>query len=400
MSYIENKIKVFLSIFILIFFCLPKNQNLFGTFYNVILSVRIIGFFWALYLIFTERLYEQKNMYPIFLFALWNVFSSFINKNEMTESIYIFILIFSSSYIVCYLMIKLGFKCVEIIGIIFSIFLIIQGISALIGGFGLYDDGNDGLYVNYFLGLRVSISNILIFDFIISILCLRYGSKKLSIIYILGLVSGIYFAYYASVSTAIMTFYLFFAIFILSYFIKNNSVWAIIFYVFFLTCLLFVLSSGKLFNLDFFLLNILNEDITFNGRTLLWSQGIENLKDINVVVGYGNNHDYVFVLGSGWSVSTLHSQYLDILFRNGIIGLFLYFIMIRNTYVNSLKQSNHLLKSLVISMILTMCISTIPSSNYQWVYLYMTLVIINFYNIENKNVYVSEAIEREKIYLL
>ena len=74
--------------------------------------------------------------------------------------------IFAACVITVHIMKLRGFQGVETIAKLFAILLILQAVSALVGGFGSYVDGNMITITNYFFRDRVNFNRIFILSLI------------------------------------------------------------------------------------------------------------------------------------------------------------------------------------------------------------------------------------------
>ncbi len=82
----------------------------------------------------------------------------------------------------------------------------------------------------------------------------------------------------------------------------------------------------KLPGVEQFVVGVLQRDMTFSGRTIIWDQVLANLSS-NIFYGHGLNVQ----IPVGWNVGYVthcHNAYLDITYRAGIIGLILFIALI------------------------------------------------------------------------
>lgn len=80
--------------------------------------------------------------------------------------------------------------------------------------------------------------------------------------------------------------------------------------------------------------DILHKDMTFTSRLTIWNNAINAIKE-NLLIGYGimNTNDIIGILGQFpgfiWAGAThCHCEYLQIFFQGGIIGFFMYIVLI------------------------------------------------------------------------
>lgn len=100
---------------------------------------------------------------------------------------------------------------------------------------------------------------------------------------------------------------------------------------------------------SFLIVNILHEEITFNGRTLIWDCVFEQMKYHNVFIGYGiknyGNKDIKMTAQNQYGDYLLtdrqaHNQFLSVLYFNGIIGLLSYILLMILPAFNVSKIKN------------------------------------------------------------
>ena len=86
--------------------------------------------------------------------------------------------------------------------------------------------------------------------------------------------------------------------------------------------LIVMLNLHELFS--FFIVNVLGKSITISGRTIIWSKAKAYIA-ASPVFGYGNEPLATLMLKFG--INHVHNIILDILYRQGIVGLLCYLVM-------------------------------------------------------------------------
>lgn len=86
--------------------------------------------------------------------------------------------------------------------------------------------------------------------------------------------------------------------------------------------LIVMLNLHELFS--FFIVNVLGKSITISGRTIIWSKAKAYIA-ASPVFGYGNEPSAILMLKFG--INHVHNIILDILYRQGIVGLLCYLAM-------------------------------------------------------------------------
>lgn len=192
-----------------------------------------------------------------------------------------------------------------------SFFSVMMSILNLISIF-MYPNGI-GKVDYYFLGLDNMASMNLIFGGVF-IWLYRYLTKKNKFVTLLLLLIPLYQLYYVDCSTGKVGVTLLVMLYLIFDLIKNIK-W--LNYKNFLLLSLVLFFGIVVFRLQnyfqFLIVDILHRDLTFTLRTFIWDE---------VLVSIKNN---LFV-GIGFLYSHAHSNYLDILYKYGIVGFLIYLI--------------------------------------------------------------------------
>lgn len=110
--------------------------------------------------------------------------------------------------------------------------------------------------------------------------------------------------------------------------------------------------------------NIINKDITFTGRTKIWQETIEYIKD-KPWIGYGWQENSVVVSSIGQA--TAHDKYLSLVYRGGILSLILYGLFVLKAFTNLSMLKDTKIRNtyfFVLFLILIMFLVEVFDNNY------------------------------------
>ncbi len=357
----------------LILICIPQNEVY--AFMDPLLRLfRYIGLLWALLLFFTARIYSEHKLWPLFVFIFWIVVSSAFNEVNAIDAVKLVYPIFTCSILVQYYIRCKGKKGLSSMAVLYAVIMIIQVFSALTHCFGeIYSGAWQG---NYFLGIRVNISFILPYAMGLNLINSKIEKRSGRIFLYLTFISGVYFSIYEEVSTAIVTI----AVLMLSLLVLDSYRYDRRFLKFVLI-LVIIFSAGFAFIglktdlFTWFFVNVLNEDATLDGRTILWEQVFDYLKGTHWIYGYGYKHNFKFTISWWFKGDHPHNEYLEMLFCYGIIGLVLYINMYMVQIRQILKNNYKKIVNIALSTMISSIAMHISSHNYMSIYPYICFVI-------------------------
>ena len=372
----SNEILSFCMLVVLVLptYILPTNIE------NLLKYKYLLSFIWAILIFFKCEYYQKKSLLPIWLFLGTGSISTILNYslNNLKSFGVLFITIFSGVVITYYYIKLRKLQGIKDITILFAVFLIINAITRLSGGVEkLRTDMTGYSYyrTNYFLGIRVDISNILIFSVSLShIMCLK-SSKKFKSFALLGIIAGVYFVIVESVSTAIVTLLVYVLILIASKVIRSKKMWRNL-AIFILICAIafyFVSINMEIFS--WLLEDFLGESLTFHGRTRLWEQALNGMQGWHWLFGNGMRNS-VFTLNATFNVTTAHSQYLNILYYFGFAGLFAYVYMLVVQFSVIIKIKSARLRVLLIAADIAIIVMGIPTTTFNYAYMFIYYVCV------------------------
>lgn len=235
---------------------------------------------------------------------------------------------------------------------------IVLGILSLIHIYTMFKYYPIGMYIDelnhndyYFLGYD-NTSFFQVFPFVIYSTCYLYykNGKNGVLTYLISFIVGFAYLYVKSTTAAIMMiiFIMFLLIndlkFFRSFSDKFLNIKNIIIIV--LTIFVFVVFIEGSQYFEKFLIQGLNKNTTLSGRTYIWEQAINYIKQ-SPIIGYGL--ESTSVLLSKFNINHVHNIILDIIYKGGIIAFIFYMLMV-NCIRKPLMQNKEMFLTKVLSV--------------------------------------------------
>lgn len=343
----DFRLKVFthnvywISLILLTIICFPKDTGAFLKFSTALRYLEVISVIWSVNWFIRRKIYDNKYYWAIWAFIIWSLVCTVLNDYEnLKDALMLGYRLFSTVVLTDMLFRVSRSKAMIGISTVWSIFMIINCITLIIGGIGTKWSMITGSEVIYFFGSRVEIDQYIIYCFAFSMLASFYANTYYKILVALVVFCGCYFSVMEKVSTSLVGICMFFIVLIFSKFINNRLFWRVLL-VSCVIALLYITIERDFEAFAWFLSDVIGEDITLNGRTIIWFQAINQMIGNNWVVGHGYNPMDAFWIGD-YSVSHPHNQYLQILYNYGIPGLgiylyILYMMILRIKYIEDKK---------------------------------------------------------------
>lgn len=326
---------------------------------------------WPCLLLFSiKHVWKKGSLIPVCTFWIIGFIETVINHTDIGGFALLVITCLSVSLVTSHLIYMSGFKAIKRIGLLFTAMLVLEALSAAVGGLNTITDGNGLQMKVYFLGQQPAINRIYCTSLTVLSLLFLLGSKKYRLLSVVGVMAGTYFVFVLDVSTAKVTVAAFVLTLIVTRVIRSKKMWRNISVLLIILILVFTLSGGFSQGFNWLLEGLLNEDVTLNGRTLLWTSALSQMEGWHWLFGNGYGHSYLFYIG-GWKVGTAHNQYLNILFCYGFAGLAAYFWVISQEVKAAFTVRDDRVKQIMIASVIAFIITGIPTTTYQSVYIYV-----------------------------
>lgn len=340
-----------LAVLFFIMACLPIPIKKYLNIYSFVNAVNYVGFLYSLFLEFEGKYYGKKRWLTLHGFLVWMIISTVMAGGSLFSAIQNVLPMFITSVTAIHLLQKNFYKGIHVISVIFSGMVVANLFTFFIGG--LYQA--NAYNMAYFMGIRVNISDILIFAVAISLISANQGKRIHKIICAMCLLSGVLFAVLEWVSTALATLGVFALVYLL---IKMNCKWPEqkriirIGGVLLVAGIVLFTFNPNVQRYSWLIEDILGESLTLDGRTDIWESCISQIKGMTWIYGHGFDHGYTFAISNGAYVTHPHNQYLAILFNFGLIGLFMYCRMLMNQFVPFIRTGNGKIQMFSVSCII------------------------------------------------
>lgn len=357
----------------LIAFLLP---NEFVGFFSLGTPVKVIcyvGLFYAVIYEIKEKLYFREHFALIHLWFLWIVLSTVLNTGDIYSALQTVYPLAATVALTFFLSQSRPEGYIGSLSLIFSAMLLVNLVTFLQGG--LFEDVYNK---TYFFGIRVNISDVLIFSFAVMLLSAYMGKMKEKVICLIGVVSGVYFIIGEWVSTAIFSSVIFLVVILLVMLTKSfpgqrKFIW-IAGIVLMMAVGAFVLNPD-VNRFSWIVEDMLGESLTMTGRTELWSSAVEQLDGIHWIIGNGLNHGMHFVTSNGFSATTAHSQYINILFNFGLVGIGLYVAIYVKMLRKFMRVKDNFFRAVIIAFFMSTIVMGISTTTYTSLHFYVWYVV-------------------------
>ena len=371
---IRIRTKTLLAYLSILIVCLPYNTS----FPEIVLTAERIAsyfaFFYSALLFLKCRYWKQEQLYILYCWFSWALVSAFLTGTSIEYAISWVAPLLCGSICTLYLLKHDRENVIGTISWILTSLLIVQALSLVTHYFGTIYGHHK--YVNtYFFGIRVQINKIIPFSTYFGLISYKYDKKRIPWSLIISTVCGLFFVLSEKVSTSIVGYAVILAVFAFSAILRSEHLWRNLGIALLIFAILFVLQYSMEATFSRWLLvEVLNEDITFTGRTSIWSQAFSYMNGLHWIVGNGIGHNYRFYLGVYWSARSAHNQYLDTVFCFGIIGLIIYiFMCVKQLKVNRIKRNDYWTRAFL-AVFYAMIIMQIPATLYEQPFYYMFYV--------------------------
>ena len=193
--------------------------------------------------------------------------------------------------------------------------------------------------VIYFMGIRTRINDIAYIAIAILLVNCFYKNRFSKIIFLVGFVSSVGFILLEWVSTGLVSIVLMILIIIMGqkYPDMYRKINKIILFAPVIICFLIMMFNIQE-KFSWLIVDILGEDLSLNGRTLIWGSVLKQLHGIDWIIGKGLNNGMRFTVGVH-ETGAAHNQFLSILLNSGVVGLFAFLGMALSVFsVNADKK--------------------------------------------------------------
>ena len=337
---------------------------------QLISYIKILGLFISLYLFLTNKLYMKKKLLLFWFWIGWSFIASLINRNNAQISFSYIHPIFSTICILEHLFKKSPKHTFNYLMVAFCILNVVQFLSFIEKGSSYGTTSS----IVYFMGYRVGYNEF--FMFAVFIACVSLSLHYLSsIIYnLLIIIPGIIFIFSCKLSTLLLGTFCFILLYLIHEIFPKNRKWFFMSFLVLLFSIFFVFGASDPKRFSWVLVDLLGEDVTLSGRTYLWRDALSQMHGIHWLIGNGFAHKQTFCINMVWCTNTAHSNYANIIFKFGIIGLFIYCALLYQTLkgIDDLPSS---IQSLFFAFYITIILLGIATSFYSSIFQIIILFI-------------------------
>lgn len=277
----------------------------------------------------------------LLLFLLLDCIVTIVNKGNVSQMITNAITLFVMAVLFGSAAENGSYKFVRVVSTVFEILIFINFITIVLFPNGLYNF--TAVNHHYFLGSRNVMMRTIFPGVCFSVLRSKIEKNKLGIhTLIVMIIAGASLILVWS-ATALAAYSLF-CICLLLYKAKGTPKWFTVktCYIFALLVFLLIIVFRFQSLFSFFIVDILKKDLTFTGRTILWSSAMLNIAK-SPILGYGL--EYLQTIGPKLykftAYDSCHNFFLDVLYQNGIVG----FALISILFVSVEKKVDHHISS-------------------------------------------------------
>ena len=297
--------------------------------------------------------------YVSYLFMIYSFYVLLKNKKITSTFIYLclFLLIylFSTFFNSTHLLIKCFVNCLNIIALFINLsylfeknkYVVTNALSFLFGSLvfinfltiiffpsGMYLDLSSGYYENWFLGYD-NLHILYIFPCIFfNILNFKINRKKsLPLLFILVSIVSVVIRWSATSLVALLFLIIYFIDPLKKFVLRNYK--KILIFVLILNFLIVIFRVQNIF--EYIIVDLLNKSLTFTGRTYIWDNVISFIKE-KPFLGYGFElSSFRYLKTSYFRAFHAHNEILEIIYKTGFIGFFV-FVILNCNYLNKISK--------------------------------------------------------------
>lgn len=379
----KNKLSnMFLIIFILLPFFIPSGLKMILPSISKILVPWGFISFGLTVIFYLKNKKISFNIVLITLFCLFLILPTILSPaGDLNNCISTILSILTPCLLIDYSMSKNSLLTLRSLNLLFEVMVYLNFLTILIYPNGMYISSTTGYYENWLLGY----DNLHIFTIILAItFSVLYSYRKddkinlRSKLCILVCMLSIFIRWSgtAVIAASVILIYLIFSKLINKFSIFNIKNYFIAYIIAFIGIIILRIQN----KFSYFIVNILNKDITFTGRTFIWDYIIDYIKT-KPLLGYGMElSSYRYNKSYIWHSYHAHNEFLEIFYIGGI-ALFLTFIAILFTIIKRLYNNRSYKEVKFLSWIL-LSVFVITLTEVYTISLLFLLIIVSM-NIEH-----------------
>lgn len=317
--------------------------------------LQIIATVIILFLVLRKGKYSKIINYILFYLIVF-IFSTFLNKGELSGSFFL-----SLRTIILCLIVDYGLRTntkvfLSAFEVLLSILVYTNFMSIVIFRNGMYIN-EIGYTENWILGYKNLHILYILPALLVSFLHSYYSKNRLFLRNYLLLIISFLSLLIVNSSTSLIgviliLFYLLFYKTINKFSLFNIKNYFLIYIVLFMSIV--ILRIQNLFR--FLIVDILHKDLTLTGRTYIWDY-VTRFISQKKFFGYGLENSYLRLNKTTyWRSYHAHDQLLEIIYKTGVIGLILYFIVMYKSFKELYHYRNFKIAKFIAIIIFSYCI--------------------------------------------
>lgn len=332
-------------------FAILEPTGFIGTWvHSVCGSIRAASFILCTLIYLIDRQYREAAGNIILLFLCILGITTFAYQGSLTaDYTYLFRCIFSGIVILQYFMKRDAVGICKVMGIMLSIFLLLDAMTFVLPGLNLGYVTSE--VIRCFIGSKTSITYYMIpalaFDYVYLSICPQEDRWKAKFWLALAIGSTIAYLLQIFISTAAVCLMLMIASMVIvkkfklvSSFVEANGFWIS-------SVLIIMLVAGASVGfIDFFVTAVLGESGDFNGRTQIWQMAFMNILN-RPLLGYGLGTEVYLTVWQSTNMSA-HNLFVGILLRSGVIGMVAYLLVIYACFRGNKNHKTNYLQGFMI----------------------------------------------------
>lgn len=358
------KLVPWLSTIFLLVFCFPRNAAALGKLILIQNNLEVLGVIWTVYIIICYRNILVKKLWPMYLLLIWIYPCTIFNNGNFIKIMEVTIRL-CCIVVLSELLIKNNCKkYICNIAAYWTVLMCIELFSCLTNCFGsiIIENNRGQSELLYLFGMKVEINQYVIYAVAFNMIAVLIGGLREKIMLIIIVLAALIFSLKTSASTSLVGMTIMFIFLAAGRFSQNKRIWEKLVILIVVYACLFGF-SGNTSMFAWLVDGILQEGVTLNGRTVLWSETLKLMKGYHLLLGYGMTPAYIIKLNAFFSVDHPHNQYLQCLFNFGILGLILY-LYIWLCQIKAIKIiNNKRLRNVYIAALVSNMIICIVSRN-------------------------------------
>ncbi len=341
----------------------------------------------SIFIFFYKKLYKDKIATVWALLFVWMNIITYINSysfmSRTSASIFLTALVGS-----CFMIKFDKMFYLKSLTYYYSALLLLNTLLWREGGSFINSNGQ----ISFFIGTKTSITYFQITAFVFAFVYFKVEENKKKGLFVLLVptISVIVYDVLQSISTSKICLVTFWGLVFLDIFFKSLSkiILKVSFWITIIVNIAIIFFKVQ-YAFEYFLVDILEEDVTLDGREYIWDVVLANIAN-HPILGHGLNSEVVFSVGATTSYNTsAHNQLLSWVFLYGIVGLIM-FLVFCGFIINKYKVSDIRGKITRIAFI-TLSAMWISEQWYSYtMFIQMTVLLVNLhlYDIkDNENIF-------------